>query len=72
MRRRVFLIAAIAFVGSTSAVAFAETRHHGTQCRGSYTYGDGVAHCGPPSPPCAMSPVWSFHAGGAIDDCIHR
>jgi hypothetical protein len=31
---------------ATSAIAFATTRRHGAVCRGWYTYGQGVAHCG--------------------------
>jgi hypothetical protein len=30
---------------TTGAVTYASTRRHGPSCRGSYTYGPGIAHC---------------------------
>jgi hypothetical protein len=70
VRGRVFLVVLVVFATLTSgAVAFATTRHGNSGCRGSYTYGSGVSHCGPP---CAMTAASYLATGGVIKDCQRR
>ena len=67
VRGRLFLVLVLVLAAmSTGAVAYARTRHHDSGCRGSYTYGSGVAHSGPP---CAQTAASYLAQGGTINDC---
>jgi hypothetical protein len=70
VRGRVVLVVLIVLATlTTGAVAFGTTRHHDSGCRGSYTYGEGVSHCGPS---CAETAASILAAGGVVDDCQSR